>query len=82
LSIQSPLHLFVLRRRFVRFCVVVVCGIVASATGARAAGLKAVQSGTATIADGAASTTATLAAVDMTTSFLVFSPRVQAANPH
>src|SRR5690349_20573973 len=48
---------------------------------AAGAGLKAVQSGSATIADGASSTTATITAVDTTKSFVVFSERVDSVNP-
>ena len=52
-----------------------------TAATADAAGLKAVQSGSATIADGASSVTASLTSVAMGSSFLVFSLRSDSPNP-
>src|SRR5689334_7550838 len=55
--------------------------VLLTASDGRAAGLKGVKSGTATIADGASSVTATFSAVDMTKSFLVFSVALDSVNP-
>ena len=52
-----------------------------SPTASVAAEIDAVQSGTATIADGNSSTTVTITSVDLTRSFLIFNYRFSDENP-